>query len=156
MRDGLTAMMPARYAFRAPRVALALLAGLMVLPLPADARDTSVLTHDPYPCSVLSRHPCHPTFCSVFSRHGRQPDINYPIGQDLRLTITSCVADRSDKPADAAAPDEKTQAAPERHLDTIHDIFSALRGCWVPPAMDAARATHSSVSSRQLRSRATK
>jgi hypothetical protein len=85
------------------------------------------------PCSVLSRHPCYPTFCSVFSRHGCQPDINYPIGQDLRLTITSRVVDQPDKAPDAAAPDEKTQAAPERHLDTIREMFSALRGCWIPP-----------------------
>src|SRR5271167_2716614 len=107
--------------------------GLIAWPGPGSARDTSVLTHNPYPCSVLSPYPCHPTFCSVFSRHPCQPDINYPFGQDLRLTIVS----RTPEPpvAIAAAPtlDEKKEATPERRLNTIRDMFAALRACWIPP-----------------------
>lgn len=119
-------------------VAGALAAGLIVLPQPARARDTSVLTHNPYPCSVLSPYPCHPTFCSVFSRHPCQPDINYPFGQDLRLTIASRTAEQPERAADPPASEEKKDA-PERRLDTIRDMFAALRACWIPPAIDAAR-----------------
>ena len=118
--------------------AAGLIACLIAWPLPGDARDTSVLTHNPYPCSVLSQYPCHPTFCSVFSRHPCQPDINYPFGQDLRLTIASRTPPKTD-PAAPSASGEKTEPPPERRLDTIRDMFAALRACWVPPAADAAR-----------------
>ena len=76
-------------------------------------------------CSVLDHHPCAPTVCSVF-RHGPCiPEIDYPIGQDLRLTI-----------------DTKTPppAKPDGDLSTIAAVFKALRACWVPPDEDKARA----------------
>jgi hypothetical protein len=114
-------------------------AGLIAWPLPGGARDTSVLTHNPYPWSVLSPYPYHPSFCSVFSRHPCQPDINYPFGQDLRLTIASRTPPQADPTADAPAGGEKPEAAAERKLNTIRDMFAALRGCWVPPAKDASR-----------------
>jgi hypothetical protein len=128
-------------------LAAVLVAALVAWPLRGGARDTSVLTHNPYPWSVLSPHPYHPSFCSVFSHHPCQPDINYPFGQDLRLTIKS----RSPEPPEpsqqvaAASPaDDKTAEknadVPEHKLDTIADMFTALRGCWVPPAKDASRA----------------
>jgi hypothetical protein len=124
-------------------IAAAFTAGLITClfawPPPADARDTSVLTHNPYPCSVLSPYPCHPTFCSVFSRHPCQPDINYGFGQDLRLTIASRTPPKTDATADPSTPGSKTEPPPERRLDTIRDMFAALRACWVPPASDAAR-----------------
>ena len=47
-------------------------------PLPADPAGA---------CSVFDRHPCAPTVCSVFRRGPCMPEIEYPIGQDLRLTI---------------------------------------------------------------------
>jgi len=120
--------------------AAGLIACLLAWPLPGGARDTSVLTHNPYPCSVLSPYPCHPTFCSVFSRHPCQPDINYGFGQDLRLTIASRTAEQPEQQAAQAAPSEqKKDAAPERRLDTIRAMFAALRACWVPPAKDVAR-----------------
>ena len=40
-------------------------------------------------CSVLSGHPCHPSFCSVFHRGPCLPYYMPPIGEDLRLTIVS-------------------------------------------------------------------
>ena len=41
------------------------------------------------PCSVLSGHPCHPSFCGVFHRGPCFPYYLPPLGQDLRLTIVS-------------------------------------------------------------------
>src|SRR6516225_7026926 len=83
-------------------------AALFIWPLPGRAASTSVFAN-PYPCSVLSPHPCHPTFCSVFSRFPCQPDINYPFGQNLQLTIKSRV-DEQPPPqhiAEASPPDDK-------------------------------------------------
>src|SRR5215471_9259144 len=86
-------------------------------------------------CSVLSRHPCNPFGCSVFRRRPCFPQILPSIGQDLRLTIMS---DKSGNPTDGreTAPGSATDTAPgtEHKLNTIRDMFDALRACWVPPA----------------------
>jgi hypothetical protein len=92
-------------------------------------------------CSVFSRHPCVPGVCSVFSRHPCVPAPLYPFGEDLRLTIVSAASDQNaDQPDAAANPDaEAAQTEAERRLDTIGEMFDALRACWVPPPQDAAR-----------------
>ena len=41
------------------------------------------------PCSVLDSRPCTPYYCSVFNHGPCIPEIDYPYGQDLRLTIQS-------------------------------------------------------------------
>jgi hypothetical protein len=88
---------------------------------------------------VFDRHPCHPTFCGLHHRGPCIPDIEYPIGQDLRLTIESVAADAnpavSQDPHDADASDKEAA----RKLDSIRDLFAALRACWVPPAADDAK-----------------
>lgn len=86
------------------------------------------------PCSVTSGQPCHPSFCGVFHRGPCFPEYLPPIGQDLRLTIVS--TDDPNTRADAHA-----EAKPEQDhaLDSIGDMYAALRACWVPPAKDAAR-----------------
>jgi hypothetical protein len=101
-------------------------------------------------CSVFARHPCQPpgTGCSVFHRGPCIPEIEYPIGQDLRLTIES--VDDDSKPADdnaakpVANPDSSdnggsAMAVTERKLNTIMELYGALRGCWVPPVPAEAR-----------------
>ena len=101
-------------------------------PNPADAQ-----------CSVFSRRPCVPNVCSVFSRRPCVPEIEYPFGEDLRLTIVS-----ADQPADGptTSPDitSGADARPgspdgEHRLDTIREMYAALRACWLPPPQDAAR-----------------
>jgi hypothetical protein len=90
-------------------------------------------------CSVFSRHPCVPNVCSVFSRHPCVPEPVYPFSEDLRLTIVSAAPGQSDQnPAAAAAPVGNRDGEQHR-LDTIRDMFDALRACWVPPAQDEAR-----------------
>jgi hypothetical protein len=81
------------------------------------------------PCSVLSRHPCTPSFCSVFNRGPCIPEIDYPYGENLQLTIETV------PPHDDAAKYQK----PDHDLDTIGDLFAALRSCWTPPPADSAR-----------------
>src|SRR5262245_30202882 len=93
--------------------------------------------HSSYPCSVLGHRPCIPygTYCSIFSHHPCLPDIDYPIGQTLQLTIASGTDTNTPD-----APAERNAASSLPHdLNTIRDVFSALRACWVPPEKDVAR-----------------
>jgi hypothetical protein len=83
-------------------------------------------------CSVFSRRPCAPTVCSVFQRGPCVPEIEYPIDEDLRLTIVSAV---SDVKADRAG----ARADTVQGLSTLSDMFDALRACWIPPPEDEAR-----------------
>ena len=81
------------------------------------------------PCSVLDGEPCTPSFCSVFNHGPCIPEIDYPYGENLQLTIQSV------PPQDQAAKYQK----PDHALDTIGDLFAALRSCWSPPTADSAR-----------------
>ncbi len=71
-------------------------------------------------CSVLDSRPCAPSFCSVFDPEPCIPDLPFPFGEGLRLTIQA----KSDG-AQAEPPNGK--------LNTIQDVFAALRACYVPP-----------------------
>lgn len=77
-----------------------------------------------YFCSVFDPGPCAPVFCGVYGHWPCVPEIDYPIGEDLRLTI-----------------DTKTQPPPkpDKDLDNIASLFKALRACWMPPDGDQAR-----------------
>jgi hypothetical protein len=86
-------------------------------------------------CSVFDRHPCAPTTCSVFQRGPCIPEIDYPIGQDLRLTIES----RSPGEPDGRDATDRPAAA-DHELATIRAMFDALRACWIPPNQEQARA----------------
>jgi len=81
------------------------------------------------PCSVLDNAPCTPSFCSVFNHGPCIPEIDYPYGENLQVTIQSV------PPESDAAKYRK----PDHDLDTIGDLFAALRSCWTPPPTDAAR-----------------
>jgi hypothetical protein len=92
-------------------------------------------------CSVLSGHPCHPSFCSVFHRGPCLPYYLPPIGEDLRLTVVS--TDDNDPaaqpPAASDSGGDSDKAPEEKPLDSISAMYAALRACWVPPPKDAAR-----------------
>jgi hypothetical protein len=109
-------------------IVLLLLAGTTIA---ADARRRQInpipFSHEP--CSVLDNRPCTPTFCSVFNHGPCIPEIFYPYGQNLQLTIES---------APSRADSAKYQR-PDHDLDTIGDLFAELRSCWSPPAADSAR-----------------
>jgi len=113
------------------------------------------------PCSVLSGHPCHPSFCGVF-QHGPCLPYNEPtLPETLRLTIvTTDQNDPNNKKAgdpekadvemlnnedgnwsgaDADKPREDAEASGDHELDSIKDMFVALRGCWIPPPKDRGR-----------------
>jgi len=93
------------------------------------------------PCSVLSGRPCHPSFCGVFHTGPCFPQYGPAIGTDFRLTIVSSDDDPRGNPAPGAAQgDETSGAAPAaKPIESIGDMYAALRGCWVPPPQDVAR-----------------
>jgi hypothetical protein len=106
-------------------------AGLLVAGT-LEARQRRQIDATPFshaPCSVLDRQPCTPSYCSVFNHGPCIPEIDYPYGENLQLTIQS-IPSR----ADAAK-----YVKPENALDTIGDLFAALRSCWSPPPADIAR-----------------
>src|SRR4030081_2841147 len=122
-----------REGFMLRRVVLCLIvAASAMLATSADAQRRHQIDATPFahaPCSVLSGEPCTPSFCSVFNHGPCIPEIDYPIGQNLQLTIQSV------PPRDEAAKYQK----PEHNLDTIGDLFAALRSCWSPPPADDSR-----------------
>jgi len=98
----------------------------------ADARRWHRINATPFfhaPCSVLSHHPCTPYFCSVLSHGPCIPEIDYPYGENLQLTVES-------KPAEEEA---QRYQKPDHDLDNIGDLFAALRSCWTPPQADFAK-----------------
>src|ERR1700757_976175 len=80
------------------------------------------------PCSVFSHRPCTPTYCSPLQHGPCIPEIFYPYGENLQLTIETV-------PAKA---DEVKYQRPDHDLDTIGDLFAELRSCWSPPPPDVA------------------
>jgi hypothetical protein len=117
-----------------PRIAVGfvvIVAGLAVAGS-ADARRWHRINATPFfhaPCSVLSHHPCTPSFCSVFNHGPCIPEIDYPYGENLQLTVES-------KPPEEDAP---RYQKPDHDLDNIGDLFAALRSCWTPPQADSAK-----------------
>ena len=98
----------------------------------ASARQRRHIDATPFshaPCSVLDGQPCTPYFCSVFNHGPCIPEIDYPIDENLQLTVESVPS------RDAAAKYQK----PDHDLATIGDLFAALRSCWSPPPADIAR-----------------
>ena len=61
-----------------------------------------------------------------------------PLGQDLQLTIVSTDGDATENARESAGSDAE-RTADDRKLDSIGDMFAALRACWVPPPKDEAR-----------------
>ncbi|MFZ2158234.1 MAG: hypothetical protein WAV72_19235 [Bradyrhizobium sp.] len=107
-------------------------AGAALIMGAADARQRRPVDATPFshaPCSVLDGRPCTPSFCSVFNHGPCIPEIDYPYGENLQLTVEA-VPSRDD-----AAKYQR----PGHDLDTIGDLFAALRSCWSPPPADSAR-----------------
>ena len=95
----------------------------------ARRRQINVIPFSHEPCSVLSHHPCTPSFCSVFNRGPCIPEIDYPYGENLQLTVES-------KPPEE---DASKYQKPDHDLDNIGDLFAALRSCWTPPPAESAK-----------------
>lgn len=77
-------------------------------------------------CSVLSSQPCAPTVCPLDGQPC-QPQYPFPLGENLQVTIDSAQWHKGDR-VDA-----------DHKVDNIHDLFAALRACWLPPDRDDER-----------------
>jgi hypothetical protein len=75
------------------------------------------------------------SFCGVFHLGPCFPHYLPPIGQDLRLTIVSTDDDSAITP-DAGVGENGNN---EKTLDSIAEMYAALRACWTPPPKDEAR-----------------
>jgi hypothetical protein len=115
------------------RVAIGLIVAFAAMAVAgtADARRRQInpipFSHEP--CSVLDGRPCTPSFCSVFNHGPCIPEIDYPYGENLQLTIQTVPPKQ----------DEAKYQRPDHDLDNIGDLFAELRSCWPPPPADAAR-----------------
>ena len=93
------------------------------------------------PCDLLSGRPCHPSFCSIFHLGPCFPQYLPPIGQDLRLTIVS--TDDDDQPTVPGAVNQTDgnaeKTTEEKPLNSISEMYAALRACWTPPPKDEGR-----------------
>ncbi len=92
-------------------------------------------------CSVLSPHPCHPSFCSAFGRRPCVPYFEPPIGQDLRLTIVAADTSGAERPSAAVSGNPGGDVKPNtgaRTIDSIQAMFAALTACWIPPPKSEA------------------
>ena len=115
------------------RIAICLIVVISATTGTAGAQQRRPIDATPFshaPCSVRDGQPCTPSFCSVFNHGPCIPEIDYPYGQNLQLTIESAPSQ-----GDAA----KYQK-PDHDLDSIGDLFAALRSCWSPPEASSARA----------------
>jgi hypothetical protein len=95
----------------------------------AERQQTNPVPFAHTPCSVLDEGPCTPSYCSVFNHGPCIPEMDYPYGENLQVTILAV------PPQDQAEKYKK----PDHDLDTIGDLFAALRSCWTPPPADDAR-----------------
>ena len=115
------------------RIAILLTIAVAILLAPdAGARNYHHIDPIPFshaPCSVFDNRPCTPYFCSVFHHGPCIPEIDYPYGENLQLTIQTV----------PAKTDEAKYQRPDHDLDTIGDLFAELRSCWTPPPTDQAR-----------------
>jgi len=114
------------------RAVIGLIVAITAVTAAANARQRHQINPTPFshaPCSVLDGKPCTPSYCSVFNHGPCIPEIDYPYGENLQLTIQTV----------PAKEDEEKYKHPDHDLDSIGDLFEALRSCWSPPPADAAR-----------------
>jgi hypothetical protein len=122
----------ARFMLRRIVICLIVAVAALTVADAANARQRHQINPTPFshaPCSVLDGQPCAPSFCSVFNHGPCIPEIEYPYGENLQLTIETVPSH------DEAAKYQK----PDHDLNTIGDLFAELRSCWSPPPADSAR-----------------
>jgi hypothetical protein len=118
-----------------PILVLVLLAISVVAADAQQRRRNNPIPFSHEPCSVLERRPCTPTFCSVLQHGPCIPEIFYPYGENLQLTIQSVPSET----------DRAKYQRPDHDLDTISDLFAELRTCWSPPSDNAHEGMQMSV-----------
>lgn len=112
--------------------------GLAAVTDPASAQPLNKLPPARAPCSL--GRPCHPSFCGLGHKGPCFPQYGPLIGENLQLTIvsTDAAAGTPAAPSDKSR-DNSATGAEQKSLDSIGEMFAALRACWVPPPKDEAR-----------------
>jgi hypothetical protein len=111
---------------------LILVGGIFLAAVCATHEARAQLAYPPSPCSVLSAKRCHPAVCSTFHHGPCFPDYGAPIGERLRMTVAASEENGHDK-----TPEDRSDEA--QLVNSLHDMFVAIRGCWEPPPPDKAR-----------------
>jgi hypothetical protein len=107
-------------ALRNGMLVAAAVAGAMIDAHPVGAVDP---LNPNAPCSVFDQAPCNPSFCGVFGPWPCVPVLP-PVGQSLRLTINSRGGESG--------------RAPEGPINSLRELYAALRACWEPPPLNEA------------------
>jgi hypothetical protein len=113
-----------------PTAAAAQVPPPVIAPVPLPNPSSSLVLPAPGVASVSPTTRGAPPGYGVWSGY-RFP----PIGQDLRLTIVSTDDNDPTRKHDG----DSDSAAEDRALDSIRQMYAALRACWVPPPKDKAR-----------------
>jgi hypothetical protein len=97
--------------------------GLAVLALSSTLAAVAALAQvQPRTCGVLDGPGCNPNQCSILDGPGCLAEPQRSLGENLQLTLTTRAAGEARKP--------------DGELNTIRDLFAALRSCWAPPAAE--------------------
>jgi hypothetical protein len=112
---------------------LILVGGIFLAALCAPQGVRAQLAHPPLPCSMLSDEPCNRAACGVFHRGPCFPNHGVSIGETPRLTTVAA----SEEGAQDKPPEDRRDAG--QLVNSLHDMFEAIRGCWEPPPPDKAR-----------------
>jgi hypothetical protein len=91
----------------------------------SSARERRHIDVTPSICSVFNYGPCIPEFYYPY----------YPYGENLQVTIQS----------QPSQDDATKYQKPDHDLNTIGDLFAALRSCWSPPPAVAREGMQMSV-----------
>ena len=102
------------------------------------------------PSTTTIFNPSSSKYCTSNGRDARLPECApsalrgnlRPIGQDLRLTIVS--TDENDSASKPGVDTDKDgsdadKAGREKPVNSIGEMYAALRTCWMPPPKDSAR-----------------
>jgi hypothetical protein len=81
---------------------------------------------EPRTCGVLDGPGCNPNQCSILDGPGCQAQTQGGgVSEALQLTLGTRAAAEAKRPSG--------------ELNTLRDLFAALRSCWMPPAADDAQ-----------------
>jgi len=109
-----------------------LLGSVLFVALGGTAPVRAQQTYPSSPCDVLGAEPCRPAACGVFRDGASLPDDGAPIGQTLPLKVATSEQNAKEKPL-------KDRRDEGQLVNTLHEMFQALRVCWLPPPPEKSR-----------------
>ena len=108
-----------------------LISGVLLVAL-GIAQARAQLTYPPSPCSALRGEPCYQAACGVFHDGPCVTDHGSLVSQSQRMTVAASEETGKDKPL----RDRRDEG---QLVNTLHDMFAALRVCWMPPPPEKSR-----------------